>query len=135
MSIFESLENLNVSEECFKDIMDIVEEMLTDKEWKLYKAAKKVRKTRGEEADQDWEKSGWDYRDRPMSLFMRKKDPSKYTEDEKAWARNIRLNKRADHADDVYTKLKSKMRKSSGDEDIKKVDKSKVSKRSPKEEL
>jgi hypothetical protein len=30
MSIFESLENLNVSEECFDDIMDIVEELLSE---------------------------------------------------------------------------------------------------------
>ena len=28
MSIFESLENLNISEECFNDIMDIVEDLL-----------------------------------------------------------------------------------------------------------
>ena len=116
MSIFESLENLNVSEECFDDIIGIVEDMLNDKEWKLYKAAKRVRRARGEAADQDWEKSGWDYRDRPMSLFMRKKDPSKYSEDEKAWARNIRLNKRADHADDVYKKLQHKLRSQSDKE-------------------
>ena len=30
MSIFESLENLNVSEECFDDIMGIVEELLSE---------------------------------------------------------------------------------------------------------
>ena len=30
MSIFESLENLNVSEECFEDIMGIVEELLNE---------------------------------------------------------------------------------------------------------
>ena len=30
MDIFESLENLNVSEECFDDIMDIVEELLSE---------------------------------------------------------------------------------------------------------
>ena len=30
MSIFESLENLNVSEECFNDIMDLVEAMLNE---------------------------------------------------------------------------------------------------------
>jgi hypothetical protein len=36
MSIFESLENLNVSEECFDDIMGIVEEIInevTSKKW------------------------------------------------------------------------------------------------------
>ena len=36
MSIFESLENLNVSEECFDDIMGIVEEIInevTNKKW------------------------------------------------------------------------------------------------------
>ena len=32
MNIFESLENLNVSEECFNDIMDIVEEILSEKD-------------------------------------------------------------------------------------------------------
>ena len=31
MNIFESLENLNVSEECFNDVMDIVETMLKDR--------------------------------------------------------------------------------------------------------
>lgn len=30
MNIFESLENLNVSEECFDDIMDIVEEIISE---------------------------------------------------------------------------------------------------------
>ena len=30
MSIFESLENLNVSEECFDDIMDLVEEIINE---------------------------------------------------------------------------------------------------------
>ena len=30
MGIFESLENLNVSEECFDEIMDIVEELLSE---------------------------------------------------------------------------------------------------------
>ena len=30
MNIFESLENLNVSEECFNDIMDIVEEIINE---------------------------------------------------------------------------------------------------------
>ena len=34
MDIFESLENLSVSEECFDDIMDIVEEILSEDLWK-----------------------------------------------------------------------------------------------------
>ena len=45
MDIFENLENLNVSEECFNDIMDIVEELLSEKitDWDNYvKAAEKV---------------------------------------------------------------------------------------------
>lgn len=36
MSIFESLENLNVSEECFDDIMDIVEEILSEEDKNKY---------------------------------------------------------------------------------------------------
>ena len=32
MNIFESLENLNVSEECFNDIMDIVEDLLNEED-------------------------------------------------------------------------------------------------------
>ena len=48
MDIFESLENLNVSEECFDDIMGIVEEILLErnqenkqkkKEWELKRGA------------------------------------------------------------------------------------------------
>ena len=45
MDIFENLENLNVSEECFNDIMDIVEELLSEKvtDWDNYvKTAEKV---------------------------------------------------------------------------------------------
>lgn len=34
MSIFESLENLNVSEACFEDIMKLVEEEISDKDIK-----------------------------------------------------------------------------------------------------
>ena len=33
MDIFESLENLEISEECFNDIMDIVEEILGESTW------------------------------------------------------------------------------------------------------
>jgi hypothetical protein len=32
MDIFESLENLNISEECFNDIMDIVEEIISERD-------------------------------------------------------------------------------------------------------
>ena len=41
MNIFENLENLGVSEACFNDIIDIVEGILSNKEQKLYNAAKK----------------------------------------------------------------------------------------------
>lgn len=48
MDIFESLENLNVSEECFEDIMGLVEEIINEvsDEWKqmhLDNAAEKTR--------------------------------------------------------------------------------------------
>lgn len=41
MNIYESLENLNVSEECFEDIMGIVEELLSES---LYSQAEKTGK-------------------------------------------------------------------------------------------
>ena len=37
MNIFENLENLNVSEECFEDIMGIVEETLSESTWEQIK--------------------------------------------------------------------------------------------------
>lgn len=39
MNIFESLENLNVSEECFNDIMSIVEEIINEVSVKRWKEA------------------------------------------------------------------------------------------------
>lgn len=52
MDIFESLENLNVSEECFEDIVGLVEEYINEvsDEWKqmhLDNAAEKTRYLEG----------------------------------------------------------------------------------------
>lgn len=44
MDIFESLENLNVSEECFDDIMDIVEEIVSTAQNNLDNAKNKEKK-------------------------------------------------------------------------------------------
>ena len=62
MDIFESLENLNVSEECFNDILNIVEEitdrilddkkMDPDKQDKLYKKAVKAQQKELKQAAQ-----------------------------------------------------------------------------------
>ena len=41
MDIFESLENLGISEECFNDIMDIVEEILDESSKSIYNAIEK----------------------------------------------------------------------------------------------
>lgn len=46
MDIFENLENLNISEECFNEIMDIVEEIISE------------RNKENKEAKKEWEKEG-----------------------------------------------------------------------------
>ena len=51
MDIFESLENLNVSEECFEDIVGLVEEYLSETNREMrYKAAKNSLSQREEQA-------------------------------------------------------------------------------------
>lgn len=51
MSIFESLENLNVSEECFDDIMGIVEEIINELENKTVGSMYKKRQEAEKRAD------------------------------------------------------------------------------------
>lgn len=83
MDIFESLENLSVSEECFNSIMDIVEEYINErnkenreakKEWEmsrtqeispLYSQRKKRAVRQGEKAIKDLKKSSGDNKRKP----------------------------------------------------------------------
>jgi uncharacterized protein (UPF0147 family) len=60
MDIFENLENLNVSEECFNDIMDIVEEIISERTVNdIKRAAKNSLDVRQNVADEDpWANSG-----------------------------------------------------------------------------
>ena len=60
MDIFESLENLNVSEECFDEIVGIVEEMLKDRMTvgQLNAVADKVQDNRAEQLKRAREKYG-----------------------------------------------------------------------------
>ena len=79
MSIFESLENLNVSEECFDDIMGIVEEIISEVSLgKWTDAAKSVEQHR---ADQEYvnkkksEKASREYKDKKDFVDNYKGDP------------------------------------------------------------
>ena len=55
MDIFESLENLNVSEECFDDIMGIVEEFLNESTYEIIdKKEKEARDSGNEEEYKKW---------------------------------------------------------------------------------
>ena len=59
MNIFESLENLNVSEECFDEIMGIVEELLSEENRALWGATlggKYIHKKLGGESPLPWSK-------------------------------------------------------------------------------
>ena len=59
MNIFESLENLNVSEECFDEIMGLVEEVINEVSVNMWKQAAQnsIPTRRGEEAENDTEYS------------------------------------------------------------------------------
>lgn len=79
MSIFESLENLNVSEGCFDDIMDIVEEIISEVSiGKWTDAAKSVEQHR---ADQEYvakkksEKAKNEYNDKKKFVDNYRGDP------------------------------------------------------------
>lgn len=114
MSIFESLENLNVSEECFDDIMDIVEDELTKRESQQYRAGKKVLKDREEKMDKACEKST------QAQIMYGDGEPEgvPYAEFEKnmrehvipAWKERQRAVKRYRHAKKVVKKLGDKFR-------------------------
>ena len=67
MNIFESLENLNVSEECFNSIMDIVEEIINeisdDLAQQPWRRKEEISKKRRKKAISGTEKERIDYED------------------------------------------------------------------------
>jgi hypothetical protein len=82
MNIFESLENLNVSEECFDEIMELVEELLSEKVQDTIDKKYDMNPEKG----QFYSKAYQDYKDAEA-----KGDPSA-EEKYKKWDRGIKLS-------------------------------------------
>ena len=110
MSIFESLGNLNVSEECFDDIIAMIEE-LTNREYRLAVAAdNSIKQREKEEGRADMKVQGLENTKKPKDMSRREfaeSDP----EIKKAYADRHRAIKRLNHAYDIKNEFWKKKNK------------------------
>ena len=88
MSIFESLENLNVSEECFNDIVEIVEEIINELKISTVDSAfdkrAEEKDKKDEENDKAWQEAH-DAGDRKKAIEA----TIKASQDETDWGKKI----------------------------------------------
>ena len=110
MSIFESLENLNVSEECFDDIMDIVEEIISEvsmKKWTETAAAvQPIRKAKAEHSKLKT--------DALQQAYNSTGDKSKHKDNIKNAMLDAEDERNADYSRAVHASEVSKLKKGTG---------------------
>lgn len=110
MNIFENLENLNVSEECFEEIMGLVEEVINEVSVGMWRQAAKNsledRKKDAKEKDEVADNIMW------KNAQMKRESKKAEQKEEEACSNAFDSKQRAKHAEEVSLLSDSKIRAS-----------------------